>query len=83
MREIQAFIDGHRERGRLCYVHCWGGRGRTGTVAGVYMIRRDLAKLDDFVDVIRERRRFDSGGGRSPETDEQRDFVRRYPFSDR
>ncbi len=80
MRAIQRFIDARLERGRPCFVHCWGGRGRTGTVAGVYLIRRGRATPDDFVDVIRELRRSDTGGGHAPETAAQRDFVRAYPF---
>jgi len=82
MRAIQAFIDSRRERGRRCFVHCWGGRGRTGTVAGVYLIRRGLATPDDFVDKIKRLRASDSGGGQAPETSAQRAFVRRYPFGD-
>ncbi len=82
MRAIQFFIDEHRARGRRCFVHCWGGRGRTGTVAGVYLIRHGLATPDDFVDVIRNLRDADAGGGRAPETAPQCEFVRRYPFRD-
>ena len=35
--EILATIDEHRSRGGV-YVHCWGGVGRTGTVAGCLLV---------------------------------------------
>ncbi len=64
------------ERGLPCYFHCWGGRGRTGVLAGVLLIRLGRARPDDFVETIGRLR---SGlRGRSPETDEQEAFVRRY-----
>lgn len=77
MDEILAAIDSHRSRGAV-YVHCWGGRGRTGTVVGAYLIREGLATPENFVEVIRELRRSDTGGGRSPETPEQIQFVKDY-----
>jgi len=32
-------IDESIEHGRPVYIHCWGGRGRTGTVVGSYLAR--------------------------------------------
>ncbi|MBJ7608116.1 MAG: dual specificity protein phosphatase family protein [Candidatus Dormibacteraeota bacterium] len=32
-------IDTALRRGAVVYVHCWGGRGRTGTIVGCWMIR--------------------------------------------
>ena len=81
MREILAWLDDRFERSRLCYVHCWGGRGRTGTVAGIHLIRRGLATPANFVDVIRDLRGSEAQRGPAPENSRQRDFVRRYPFS--
>lgn len=81
MREILAWIDDRLERACLCYVHCWGGRGRTGTVAGIHLIRRGLATPANFVDTIRDLRGSDAQRGPAPENSRQRDFVRRYPFS--
>lgn len=37
MRAILDAID--RAAGSIVYVHCWGGHGRTGTVAGCYLVR--------------------------------------------
>ena len=81
MREILAWLDDRLERGSLCYVHCWGGKGRTGTVAGVHLIRRGLATREDFVAVIRQQRGTDAQRGPAPENARQRDFVRAFPFS--
>jgi hypothetical protein len=81
MREILAWLDDRLERARLCYMHCWGGRGRTGTVAGIHLIRRGLATPANFVDVIRDLRGADAQRGPAPENSRQRDFVRDYPFA--
>lgn len=57
------------------YVHCWGGKGRTGTVIGCWLARHGgngLALLRELTE----------NGDRSfrevPQTDEQRDFVRNW-----
>jgi len=39
MCRILDCIDASIEAGRPVYVHCWGGRGRTGTVVGCYLAR--------------------------------------------
>jgi protein-tyrosine phosphatase len=79
MREILAWLDDRLARGHLCYVHCWGGRGRTGTVAGIHLIRSGLATPANFMDVIRELRGSDVERDPAPENSRQRDFVRRFP----
>ena len=62
------------------YVYCWGGIGRTGTVAG-YWLRRHGASGDAALDQVArlfatmEKAPF---RGDSPETDAQRDYVRRW-----
>lgn len=43
-------IDEHIAAGRIVYVHCWGGIGRTGTIVGCWLAQRvggvaGLAKL--------------------------------------
>ncbi len=32
-------IDAHLEQGKLVYVHCWGGVGRTGVIIGCWLAR--------------------------------------------
>ena len=76
MGEIERALARSIASGRPVYLHCWGGRGRTGTVAGVYLVRRGLATTESFTDVIAELR---SGAtGESPETEEQIEFVRSF-----
>jgi protein-tyrosine phosphatase len=74
MLAIQDAIEAAIRARRPPYVHCWGGRGRTGTVVGVYLLRCGLATPDNFVDVLARLR--SEVPGASPETDEQIAFVR-------
>jgi len=68
--------------GRTVYIHCWGGRGRTGTIAACLL--KDLFPGEVAVEDALERLQFaydarGEGEGRvSPETPEQFDQVRRY-----
>lgn len=80
MRAILAFIDERLALDRPCFVHCWGGRGRTGTVAGIHLIRIGRATPESFEARIRELRGADATLGSAPENELQRSFVRRYPF---
>jgi protein-tyrosine phosphatase len=36
-------IDGALAAGGTVYVHCWGGRGRTGVIVGCWLVRHGLA----------------------------------------
>ena len=76
MAAIQNAIDAAITTQRTPYVHCWGGRGRTGTVVGVYLLRSGLATPDNFLDVLARLRA--GAPGTSPETDEQIAFVRNW-----
>jgi hypothetical protein len=42
------------------YIHCWGGRGRTGTVVGCWLARHGIAEGMDALEMIKVLRRFDS-----------------------
>ncbi len=54
------------------FVHCWAGRGRTGTVVGCYLKRRGLATDENVRAKIAELRRLmPSGHTTSPHTPEQ------------
>jgi hypothetical protein len=84
MSGILDTIDRELERGNNVYVHCWGGIGRTGTVIGCYFVRRGmdgetalstLANLWSSVEKYNHR-------PHSPETDEQREFVRNWHLHD-
>ena len=62
--------------GRPVYVHCWGGIGRTGTVAGCWLVEQGLACDEAFERIRTLRRHTPDRWTRSPETDNQREFVR-------
>ncbi|MDB2496370.1 ADP-ribosylglycohydrolase family protein [Verrucomicrobiales bacterium] len=80
MRAILRAIRLARQQGKTVYLHCWGGRGRTGTVAGCAL--RDLFGLDgnEALELLFERWRAcaKSEWSDSPETEEQTGFVRSF-----
>jgi len=80
MRAILRTIRLARHRHRTVYLHCWGGRGRTGTVAGCVL--KDLLRLSGEETLLALAARWfecaKANYSDSPETDEQRDFVRRW-----
>jgi hypothetical protein len=58
------------------YVHCWGGKGRTGTVIGCYLARHGFAAGYDVIEKIKELRiDTEDFSDRSPETKEQIKMV--------
>ena len=50
LRAILDEMDAAFQRGGVVYVHCWGGRGRTGTVVCCWLIRHGLATPAQAVD---------------------------------
>src|SRR5690606_6247393 len=42
MKAALELIRAEIEAGRTCYVHCWGGIGRTGTVVGCWLREEGL-----------------------------------------
>jgi protein-tyrosine phosphatase len=77
MRQILDTLDAALKQKRKAYVHCWGGIGRTGMVVGCYLVRHGetpknaVAQVDQlFQTRAREPRQI-----RSPETDEQVQFI--------
>ncbi len=71
-------IDDALTRGRNVYLHCWGGIGRTGTAVGCYLVRHGLSGEEALRQLARwweddPRRPYYP---RTPETDEQVNFVR-------
>jgi protein-tyrosine phosphatase len=61
-------VDDAVAQERSVYVHCWGGRGRTGTVVGSWLVRHG-ATGEEALRRVAELR------GAGPETAEQRQAV--------
>jgi hypothetical protein len=76
MVETLDAIDNANRAGRAVYVHCWGGKGRTGTVVGCYLARHGIASGPQALQKIIELRRDEARAHEaSPETHVQRDYV--------
>lgn len=76
MKAILDALDAARADGTGVYVHCLAGAGRTGTVAGCWLVRHGLTGEEALV-AIAERRGVACRP--SPETPEQRALVLRWP----
>ena len=78
MKRTLDAVDAAIEDGRKIYVHCWGGVGRTGTTVGCFLVRHGktqeeaLAQLADWWQHVPKHILHP----RSPETDEQVQFIR-------
>jgi len=58
------------------YVHCWGGKGRTGTVVGCYLARHGIAAGIDAIEMIKElRKNTVDFSDPSPETKKQINMI--------
>jgi len=76
MIEILDCIDINIEKGKRVYVHCWGGRGRTGTVVGCYLVRHCLCAPHEVVNAICDLRKYtDDHDEPSPESKRQFEMV--------
>ncbi len=53
------------------YVHCWGGRGRTGSVVGYFLARHGIATGQDTIDHIDALRGKEATLWTSPEMPDQ------------
>jgi len=74
MAAILDALDAALADGHTVYLHCWGGKGRTGTVVGCWLARHGLARGQAAVEQVWKLR---AGlQGESPENEEQRAMVR-------
>ena len=83
MRSILDLIEASIDQGKPVYVHCWGGRGRTGTVVGCFSARHGIASGNQALEKIGQLRSGDPTAFKgSPNTEEQREMVRQWPIND-
>ena len=68
-------LDGALQEGHVVYLHCFGGKGRTGTVVGCYLVRRGMDGLAALERIAALREGAPDITMPSPETEEQRQFV--------
>ena len=78
LRRILDTIDLALDRGEVVYVHCFGGRGRTGTVVGCHLVRHGLAPEEALARVAELRAGLPDASSPSPETAAQLELVRRW-----
>ena len=80
MAAILDAIDAAQNDGRTVYVHCFGGVGRTGTVVGCWLVRHGhtgdaaLGRIAEWWQGVEKVQRKPD----SPETSEQRAYVRNW-----
>jgi protein tyrosine/serine phosphatase len=79
MSKILDAIDHSIENGNPVYTHCWGGRGRTGTVVGCYLARHGFATGEKVLDLLQElRKNAEDSSQVSPQTTAQFNIVRNW-----
>jgi hypothetical protein len=76
MAGILDMIESEIASGRPVYFHCWGGIGRTGTVAGCWLVEQGLSCDDALTRIMQLRVLTPEGWKDSPQTPEQKSFVR-------
>jgi protein tyrosine/serine phosphatase len=70
-------IDSAIRQNPCVYLHCWGGRGRTGTAVACYLARHGMAVGEAALDLLSTLRQNDPISHlSSPETEIQAQFAR-------
>lgn len=75
MRQILDRIDASIAEQRPVYLHCIAGIGRTGTVVGCHLVRHGFRGEGALAEIQRLRSGMPNGWARSPEADEQVQFI--------
>jgi hypothetical protein len=79
MVEILDAIDAALADGKVVYLHCLGGIGRTGTVAACYLVRHGLNGKQALEKIKQLRQDLPDYWMRSPESDPQWRMVLEWP----
>ena len=75
---ILDYIQAEFNAGRVVNVHCWGGKGRTGTVVGAWLIDNEGLGYPQVIDRMQElRRRSSKADHPVPDTEEQLQVLHR------
>lgn len=82
MKAILDAIDAATSDGHVVYFHCWGGVGRTGTVAGCYMVRHGRTPWEALDAIKRLREGSVTAHRASPERGAQTEIVLNWPELD-
>jgi protein-tyrosine phosphatase len=75
MIDILDEIDQILYYGKKIYLHCHGGKGRTGTVVGCYLVRHGTPVVSVLGKIQELRKDIPGNNEISPETDKQRKMV--------
>ena len=76
MKRVLDQIDRCIQNDQPVYIHCWGGRGRTGTVIGCYLARHGYASGQKVLGLLQGLRQSTEDCDKaSPETSEQVNMV--------
>jgi hypothetical protein len=71
-------IRAELDSGEVVLVHCWGGKGRTGTVVGCWLIDEEHLGFPEVLARMQELRKGTrKADHRVPDTDEQKAVLRR------
>lgn len=68
-------LDAALAEGRTLYLHCRGGRGRTGSIVGCWLVRCGWHGSEALAELDRLRRGLPDAELPSPETEEQLNLV--------
>lgn len=77
MAYILRAIDSLLYEGRVVYLHCRGGHGRTGTVVGCWFKRHGFS-ADDALDFMKASRAGAGINSPAPQTKKQIDFIKKW-----
>lgn len=82
VREVLDTIDAAIADGRVVYLHCWGGIGRTGTIVGCYLVRHGRTGRDAVADIAELRSATPNRIYPSPESPDQLDLILDWPVGE-